>query len=129
MIVVGSYDTYPQGSGNGFNGCWGVYPFLPSGNLVCSDIDNGLFVLTPTYVRGCYLEGLITDSASGTPLNNATIQILNTSISKQSKLTGEYKTGTATAGVYDIQVSKAGYITKTIIGIIVTGKQIGRAHV
>jgi choice-of-anchor B domain-containing protein len=117
MIVVGTYDTYPQGSGNGFNGCWGVYPYLPSGNLVCSDIDNGLFVLTPTYVRGCYLEGTVSDSASGIPINNATIQILNTTISKQSKLTGEYKTGTAAAGVYDIQVSKAGYITKTFYGV------------
>jgi choice-of-anchor B domain-containing protein len=117
MIVVGTYDTYPQGSGNGFNGCWGVYPYLPSGNLVCSDIDNGLFVLTPTYVRGCYLEGTVSDSISGIPINNAKIQILNTTISKQSKLTGEYKTGTAAAGVYDIQVSKAGYITKTFFGV------------
>ena len=129
MIVVGSYDTYPQGSGSGFNGCWGVYPFLPSGNLVCSDIDNGLFVLTPTYVRGCYLEGLITDSASGTPLNNATIQILNTSISKQSKLTGEYKTGTAAAGTYDIQVSKAGYNTKTIYGVSLTNGLVTNLNV
>jgi choice-of-anchor B domain-containing protein len=117
MIVVGTYDTYPQGSGNGFNGCWGVYPYLPSGNLVCSDIDNGLFVLTPTYVRGCYLEGTVSDSISGIPINNAKIQILNTTINKQSKLTGEYKTGTAAAGVYDIQVSKAGYITKTFYGV------------
>jgi len=129
MIVVGSYDTYPQGSGGGFNGCWGVYPFLPSGNLVCSDIDNGLFVLTPTYVRGCYLEGIVTDSISGTPINNATIQILNTNISKQSKLTGEYKTGTATAGTYDIQVSKAGYITKTIYGINLTNGTLTNLNV
>ena len=57
-IEVGKYDTYPQGAGNTFNGCWGVYPFLPSGTIVASDIDNGLFVLTPTYVRGAYLEGI-----------------------------------------------------------------------
>ncbi|MFM7017084.1 MAG: choice-of-anchor B family protein [Bacteroidota bacterium] len=117
MIIVGSYDTYPQGAGNGFNGCWGVYPFLPSGNLVCSDIDNGLFVLTPTYVRGCYLEGVVTDSLSGMPLNGVTVQILTTGISKSSKLTGEYKTGLAQAGIYDVQFSKAGYITKTITGV------------
>ena len=67
MIVTGSYDTYTQGSGDGFNGCWGVYPYLPSGNLVVSDIDNGLYVLTPTYIRGCYLEGNVTDSVSGSP--------------------------------------------------------------
>ncbi len=117
MIITGTYDTYPQGSGNGYNGCWGVYPFLPSGNLVCSDIDNGLFVLTPTYVRGCYLEGIVTDSVSGMPLNGVSIQILNTSISKQSKLNGEYKTGLAQAGIYDIQFSKAGYTSKIISGV------------
>lgn len=117
MIITGTYDTYPQGSGNGYNGCWGVYPFLPSGNLVCSDIDNGLFVLTPTYVRGCYLEGIVTDSVSGMPLNGVSIQILNTSVSKNSKLNGEYKTGLAQAGIYDIQFSKAGYTSKTISGV------------
>lgn len=117
MIVTGSYDTYAQGSGDGFNGCWGVYPYLPSGNLVVSDIDNGLYVLTPTYIRGCYLEGNVTDSISGSPLNGVTVTILTTSISKQTKITGDYKTGLATAGTYDVQFSKAGYVTKTITGV------------
>ncbi len=117
MIVTGHYDTYPQGSGNGFNGAWGVYPFLPSGNLVVSDIDNGLFVLTPTYVRGCYLEGMVTDSVTGLPINNAVVTIVGQSITKNTKITGEYKTGLATAGTYTIQVSKNGYNTKTITGV------------
>jgi choice-of-anchor B domain-containing protein len=40
------YDTYPQAENyNGFNGCWGVYPFFPSGNIIASDMTNGLFVL------------------------------------------------------------------------------------
>ena len=117
MIVTGHYDTYPQGGGNGFNGAWGVYPYLPSGNLVVSDIDNGLFVLTPDYIRGCYLEGLVTDSATGIPLGNVTVTILGSSATKQTKITGEYKTGLATAGSYDVQFSKAGYITKTIPGV------------
>ena len=28
MIEVANYDSY-AGSGNGFNGCWGTYPFFP----------------------------------------------------------------------------------------------------
>ena len=28
-----------------FNGAWGVYPYLPSGTIVVSDIEGGLFVL------------------------------------------------------------------------------------
>lgn len=116
MIVTGWYDTY-NGGGNGFNGAWGVYPYLPSGNLVVSDIDNGLFVITPDYIRGCYLEGNITDSISGVPLNGVTVEILTQNIIRQSKLNGDYKTGLATAGTYSIQFSKPGYITKIISGV------------
>ena len=36
-------DTHPQNvQYNGFAGCWGVYPFLPSGNLLVSDMQSGL---------------------------------------------------------------------------------------
>ena len=116
-IEVGHYDTYPQANNDNFNGCWGVYPFLPSGNLVCSDIDNGLFVLTPTYIRGCYLEGTVTDSVTGALLNGALVEILSTSISKSTDLSGQYATGTAIAGTYDIRISRSGYYTKTITGV------------
>lgn len=45
--VIAWYDTYPQNGTNygGFEGCWGIYPFLPSGNLLAFDMTNGLFVL------------------------------------------------------------------------------------
>jgi choice-of-anchor B domain-containing protein len=29
-----------------YEGAWGVYPFLPSGNILVSDMQNGLFVLS-----------------------------------------------------------------------------------
>lgn len=39
------YDTEPNNTNyNGFAGCWGVYPYLPSGTLIASDVLNGLFV-------------------------------------------------------------------------------------
>ena len=124
LIITGFYDTYPQGSGNAFNGCWGVYPYLPSGNLVASDINNGLFVLTPTYVRGCYLEGTITDSCTGLGIPNVTITINGAGITKNGKLSGIYKTGTASAGTYSVTFSKAGYIGKTISGVSLTNGQL-----
>lgn len=43
---IGWYDTYPNNNGNGYsgyNGCWGTYPFLPSGCILASDISYGLF--------------------------------------------------------------------------------------
>lgn len=44
--IAGYYDTYPSNTNyNGFRGCWGVYPYLPSGNIIASDTENGLFIL------------------------------------------------------------------------------------
>lgn len=42
---AGYFDTYPVDDGAAFSGAWGVYPYLPSGNLLVSDIQGGLFVL------------------------------------------------------------------------------------
>jgi choice-of-anchor B domain-containing protein len=49
------YDTYTlnaDGVFSGFHGCWGVWPFLPSGNIIASDISEGLFVLKLKYGVG-----------------------------------------------------------------------------
>ena len=109
-----------QGCCDAEDGCWGVYPFLPSGNLVASDQNNGLFVLAPTYVRGCYLEGVVTDSVTGALLYNATVSLLATGITKQTKFSGEYKTGYYQPGTYSVQFSKTGYYTKTINNVTLT---------
>lgn len=45
-VVVASYDTWPGASG-GFNGAWGCFPYLPSGNVYISDRATGLYVLRP----------------------------------------------------------------------------------
>ncbi|MEM1217370.1 MAG: choice-of-anchor B family protein [Bacteroidota bacterium] len=46
VVNVGYYDTDPDNINyDGFRGTWGVYPFLPSGNIIASDMRNGLFVL------------------------------------------------------------------------------------
>ena len=31
---------------NGFQGAWSVYPYLPSGTIIVSDINSGLFILS-----------------------------------------------------------------------------------
>ena len=42
---VGFFDTYPEDDGTEFDGAWNVYPYLPSGNIIISDINRGLFVI------------------------------------------------------------------------------------
>lgn len=44
-VEVGWYDSYPGQSGS-FNGCWGVYPYFPSGRWIGSDMQTGLYVLS-----------------------------------------------------------------------------------
>ena len=120
LVQVGNYDTYPTGSGNGFNGCWGVYPYLPSGNIIASNISgasssNGeLWVLTPDYVRGCYVEGTITNGANGQPLSGVMVKLLTTSTSETSNSVGQYKMGQLQTGTFTAQVTKSGYVTQNI---------------
>ncbi len=52
-VQIAYYDTHPQSTTyNGYEGCWGVYPYLPSGIILASDISNGLFVLELTLPTG-----------------------------------------------------------------------------
>ena len=44
-VEVGFFDTYPVSNNASFNGAWGVYPFLPSGNILVSDINSGLYII------------------------------------------------------------------------------------
>ena len=115
IIEVGNYDTSPNFSGNGFNGCWGVYPYLPSGNLLATDIEEGLYVLTPNYQAACFLQGIVTDGNTGATIANATITVNeNSSANTTSEFGGSYLTGVAAAGTYTITVEKVGYFTQTI---------------
>jgi choice-of-anchor B domain-containing protein len=116
LVQVGFYDTSPN-SGAGFSGCWGVYPFLPSGNIVASDMQQGLYVLTPTYKRACHLTGTVKDSITSNPINNALVEILGNPEFDNTKITGAYSTGLANAGTYSIRFSRAGYISKMVAGI------------
>lgn len=43
--VLAYYDTYPTMNYNGYEGTWGVYPYLSSGCILASDISTGLYVL------------------------------------------------------------------------------------
>ncbi|MCB0502461.1 MAG: choice-of-anchor B family protein [Bacteroidetes bacterium] len=43
-VRVMEYDTYPLPNDASYRGAWGVYPFLPSGNILVSDMQTGLYV-------------------------------------------------------------------------------------
>jgi choice-of-anchor B domain-containing protein len=42
--LVANFDTYPDDDVTGYNGLWNNYPYFPSGTVIGSDIEKGLFV-------------------------------------------------------------------------------------
>ena len=59
LIEVAYYDTSPM-TGGSFDGCWGAYPYLPSGLILATDQQEGLFILHTPY--GSYEGFGCTDS-------------------------------------------------------------------
>lgn len=45
-VFLARYDTYPENTAYSlYRGNWGNYPWLPSGNIITGDMQNGLFML------------------------------------------------------------------------------------
>jgi len=43
-VEIAYFDTYPTDDNANYNGLWSVYPYFPSGTIIGSDIEKGLFV-------------------------------------------------------------------------------------
>lgn len=113
MVMTGHYDTSPF-SGGGFAGAWGTYPFLPSGLILVSDIEEGLFVLQPTYTRAARIAGQITDASTGDPIFDAKIDLIDHEEVDFSDVSGDYILGVAEPGNYSVKITKSGYPDTTI---------------
>ena len=134
LVQVAYYDSYNGGGNlgpnNGFDGCWGTYPFLPSGNIISSDINSGvngngrLLVYERGFTQACYLEGYVTDGNSGLSLTNVHVEILNTIMPQitSTNLNGFYDCGNADSGTFDVVFSKLGYISDTLQAILTNGQ-------
>ena len=110
IIETGNFDTFVGGDGS-FSGVWGVYPYYPSGLIAASDINTGLYIFEPNYVRACYLEGNVTDGLTNGPLSGVDVEIMALEPNAaNTDLVGDYKTGVATAGSFEVHFNKLGYI-------------------
>ncbi len=122
LVEVGSYDTYPAGEGD-FHGCWGVYPYLPSGNILASDIEFGLFVVKPMYKKASYIKGLIKDSITGQAIANAIVKIEVDPFQQISSIAdGTFKSGGPFTGNVQVTFSRSDYESKTMTLNLETGK-------
>ena len=116
MVEVGYYDTSEDYSGDGFNGAWGAYPWLPSGYILVTDIETGLYVLEPKYTNASFVDGYVTDAVTEAPISNVQVQIIGSNNSSFTELNGYYEIGMGDSGTYDVVYSAPGYndLTQTI---------------
>lgn len=129
LIKVGSYDTELVFT-HDFEGCWGAYPFLPSGLILASDINHGLFIFQPKnssgdngYQRACYLEGTVTDIHTGLAIPNVSVNIISQDPNQANTgLSGVYKTGQVTSGEFSVEFSHPIYNSKIATAILESGQ-------
>ena len=69
------------------------------------------------YIRASFVQGTVTDSLTGSPLFNVTVEILETFFTTQTAFDGTYSFGSTLSGVYDIQFSKEGYNTEIVYDV------------
>ncbi len=109
MFVVGYYDTAPNYVNDGFNGCWGVYPWFPSGRIIASDVNEGLYVLSVSYKQAAYLKGTVRDYDTDIIITTAEIEIAAINDTLSTNLLGEYETAIFDSANYLLKFTADGY--------------------
>lgn len=71
-VESGFLDTFAANNFANFAGAWGVYPYLPSGNLLLSDVNSGLFVLQDRTLDAA--QGTFSITATGGASEGSTLQ-------------------------------------------------------
>ncbi|MCB0710743.1 MAG: choice-of-anchor B family protein [Ignavibacteriae bacterium] len=105
---VGFFDTY-QGRDGGFNGVWEVYPHFPSGKILASDRNSGLYVLEFNGARAGSISGIVRDAVTGNPIPNATVEVTGKRDAVTSSSAGEYYIGSVNGERVEATISHFGY--------------------
>jgi hypothetical protein len=136
VSLKGFYDTSvePHASTD-YKGCWGVYPFLSSGKILVSDMQNGLFVLTTPLVSGLdnditNLDFVVFPNPSADLITIISSEIKSVALLKIANLKGEEvleRVVTKTQNKIDVsKMAKGTYILslETATGLIKSKKLI-----
>lgn len=113
LVLTGYYDTSPL-EGEGFNGAWGVWPYLPSGVILVTDIEEGLFIIQPDYVRAARLEGTVRNASNGIQLSGVYVTVSGIPQTEVTGIEGRYATGMAQGGTVDVTFIRGGFLPLTV---------------
>ena len=111
--VVGYYDTYPTDNAASYSGNWGADPYFPSGKVILSDMQTGLYVVRYTGDKRGKLVGRITNGVGGPAIQDALLHFREPSITRWTGADGSYLFGYA-PGTFNVLVEKPGFVSKTI---------------
>ncbi len=121
-VQIGSFDTGPDTTGpfGDYIGCWAVYPFLPSGVMVTSDIVQGMHLIYYADAIGT-VSGTVTEDGSLLPLEGVEVRIpdfFNRRVITDAN--GNYS-AILPGGSHMVLASKLGYSTGSANVLIVDG--------
>lgn len=104
---------------------WDVDPYLPSGIILATAKLEGFYVYQkPAYRHAAWLEGTVTDGISGHPLSNTKVFIRGTLNADTSFVNGQYKTGAAEPGRYEVFAMRKGYLPATFKDVELISNQL-----
>ena len=110
-------DSYPGPSG-GYSGVWEVCPFFPSGTVVASDMQTGLYVYRP--VRDYGLLRVKVVDGGGAPLPGVRVRLTSQGDSLKTPSDGVVRFAPS-PGLHSVTADLFGYVAATAQRTVVTG--------
>lgn len=109
LVEVAYYD-HSSFNDNTYNGSWGVYPYLPSGNIISTDILEGLFVLQTDYPKASRFKVEVIDSVTGNPIPAANMTFKASQVLATTNISGVAKVGSVDFTNDTLTVGHTGYL-------------------
>jgi choice-of-anchor B domain-containing protein len=117
MRHAGYYYTYT--GGGLFVGCWGVFNYFPSGTIVASDMQSGMFLVDYWEDAGA-AAGVVTSAGTGQPLPLAQVSLVDEARDFAVTGAGGYLAD-ARPGTYTLRARAFGHDSATVSVVIAAG--------
>jgi choice-of-anchor B domain-containing protein len=117
MRQAGYYYTYT--GGGLFVGCWGVFNYFPSGTIIASDIQSGMFLVDYWEDAGA-AAGVVTSAGNGQPPPLAQVSLVDEARDLAVSGSGAYFAD-ARPGTYTLRARAFGHDSATVSVVIAAG--------